>query len=226
MDTDDTASIRARIAGIRAGRGYVLPSHAVLAATAPALMDAYEDVYRNITYEFVALTPFEKAFVWLVVVGCAESATSGHHLKDFLDAGGTRAQVDAAAALTLVAIGVRSLDVVAPGWQRVLPGYSAEAAYLAAVERIASDAALASGLVDMALAGGHACRRDMRRVELHIRRAKAANVADDALAEALTVCILPSGNPGFVQSCAVWRKLVAEGAVPASPAFRAAMEMA
>ena len=95
---------------------------------------------------------------------------------------------------------------------------------LAACERVDTGAGVDAGLADIALAAGQACRRDWKRVELHIVRAKAANVADDALAEALTVCILPSGNPGFVQACGIWRALILDGKVQASPAFRMAVE--
>lgn len=222
---DDFAPVRVRIDEVRERRGYVLPSHAVLAVAAPKLMAAYEDVYREITYSFNALTPFEKNFVWLVVIGCAQTPTGAHHLTDFLDAGGTRGQVEAAAQLALLAIGARSLDTVAPGWQKAMPEYSADVAYSAAVAATTIAAGLATGLVDSALAAGHACRRDWKRVEQHIVRAKAAGVADDALAEALTVCILPAGNPGFVQACGVWRKLILAGTVAASPAYREAMAL-
>jgi len=222
---DDFANVRARIDGIRERRGYVLPSHAVLAVAAPKLMAAYEDVYREITYTFQALTPLEKNFVWLVVIGCAETPTGAHHLTDFLQAGGTRPQVAAAAHLALLAIGARALDTIAPGWHQAMPEFDGHDAYFGAIEATAAGAGLAPGLVEISLAAGHACRRDWRRVEQHIVRAKRADVADDALAEALTVCILPSGNPGFVQACGVWRKLVAAGNVPASPAFRAALDL-
>lgn len=222
---DDFAPVRARIDEIRERRGYVLPSHAVLAVAAPKLMAAYEDVYREITYTFSALTALEKNFVWLVVIGCAETPTGAHHLTDFLDAGGTRTQVDAAARLALLAIGARTLDTVAPGWQKVMPEYAGDAAYLDAVTSTAAASGLAPGLVEMALAAGQACRRDWKRVEQHIVRAKSAGVADDALAEALTVCILPAGNPGFVQACGVWRKLILAGTVTASPAYRSALEL-
>lgn len=223
---EELDAIRARIADIRQGRGYVLPSHAVLAVAAPGLLEAYEDVYRAITFEFRALTPLQKNFVWLVVVGCAETPTGAHHLTDFLEAGGTRAQVEAAAHLALLAIGARALDAVAPGWQKAMPEFSGDETYLRAVAGAADSASLDRGLVEIALAAGHACRRDWKRVELHIVRANKAGVSDDALAEALTVCILPSGNPGFVQACGIWRRLILEGAVEASPAYRTAAELA
>ncbi|MEO8753316.1 MAG: hypothetical protein ABI624_11635 [Casimicrobiaceae bacterium] len=220
----DIDAIRGRIASIRERRGYVLPSHAVLAAAAPALLEQYEAVYNSITFDFRALTPFEKNFVWLVVIGCAESPTGAHHLADFIKAGGTPAQVEAAAQLAMLAVGGRPLEVIAPGWQRVLPEYSGDDAYARAVALVGGAAGLPAGAAEMALAAGHACRRDWKRVEFHIVRAKAAAVTDEALAEALTVCILPAGNPAFVQSCGVWRTLILEGKVPVSPGFRAAIE--
>jgi alkylhydroperoxidase/carboxymuconolactone decarboxylase family protein YurZ len=221
---DELDAVRARVADIRQRRGYVLPSHAALAVADPVLLEQYEGVYNTITFGFQALTPFEKNFVWLVVVGCAETPTGAAHLSDFLAAGGTRPQVEAAAQLALVAIGARMLDVFGPGWQRVLADFDADAAYAAAIDRIVSGTGLAAELVEIALAAGQACRRDWKRVEFHIVRAKQLDVGDDALAEGLTVCILPAGNPGFVQACATWRRLVAEGKVDASPALRAAVD--
>lgn len=222
--TQDLDAVRARVADIRERRGYVLPSHAALAVADPALLEQYEGVYNAITFGFHALTPFEKNFVWLVVVGCAETPTGAAHLSDFIAAGGTPAQVRAAAQLALLAVGARTLAVFAPGWTNVFPGFAADATYADAVDRLAAGTGLATGLVDVALAAGHACRRDWQRVAFHIVRAKAAGVSDDALAEGLTVCILPAGNPGFVQACATWRQLVADGKVDASPALRAAID--
>ncbi len=220
----DLDAIRARVADVRQRRGYVLPSHAALAVADPVLLEQYESVYNAITFGFHALTPFEKNFVWLVVVGCAETPTGAAHLSDFLAAGGTRSQVEAAAQLALVAIGARMLDVFGPGWQRVVADFDADAAYAGAIDRLVSGTGLADDLVEIALAAGQACRRDWKRVEFHIVRAKRLGVSDDALVEGLTVCILPAGNPGFVQACATWRRLVAEGKVDASPALRAAVD--
>lgn len=220
----DLDAVRARVADIRHRRGYVLPSHAALAVADPALLEQYEGVYNAITFGFHALTPFEKNFVWLVVVGCAETPTGAAHLSDFVAAGGTKAQVAAAAQLALVAIGARMLEVFGPGWQRVLADFDADAAYAGAIDRLVAGIGLAPGLVEIALAAGQSCRRDWKRVAFHIVRAKQLGVGDDALIEGLTVCILPAGNPGFVQACATWRRLVEEGKVDASPALRAAVD--
>lgn len=221
----DLDTIRASIAGIRERRGYVLPSHAVLAAAAPQLMEEYEAVYNSITFSFHALDTFEKNFVWLLVIGCAETPTGAHHLTDFVDAGGKLAHVEAAAQLAMLAIGARMLETVAPGWERVLGSYTAGAVYAKAVAQCAEAAGLPLGLVHIALAAGHACRRNWAHVEQHIVQAKQAGVSDEALAEAFTVCILPAGNPAFVQSCTVWRNLIRAGKVEASPAFRMSAEL-
>jgi alkylhydroperoxidase/carboxymuconolactone decarboxylase family protein YurZ len=217
--------VRGSIESIRERRGYVLPSHAMLAAAAPRLMEEYEAVYHSITFDFRALDPFEKNFVWLLVIGCAETPTGAHHLTDFIEAGGRAAQVEAAAKLGMIAIGARMLETVAPSWERAFPDYSADSAYTKAIERCAAEAQLPLALVHMALAAGHACRRNWGHVSRHILGAKAAGASDEALVEALTVCILPAGNPGFVQACTVWRNLIKEGKVAASPAFKLSAEL-
>jgi hypothetical protein len=222
--TQDLDAVRTRVGDIRRSRGYVLPSHAALAVADPTLLEQYEAVYNAITFGFHALTPFDKHFVWLVVVGCAETPTGAAHLSDFLAAGGTKPQVTAAAQLALVGIGARMLEVLGPSWQRVLADFDADAAYAGAIDRLVAGTGLEPGLVEIALAAGQSCRRDWKRVEFHIVRAKQLGVSDDALVEGLTVCILPAGNPGFVQACATWCRLVAEGKVEASPAFRAAVD--
>jgi alkylhydroperoxidase/carboxymuconolactone decarboxylase family protein YurZ len=220
VQTQHLVRMQEQIQKIRAGRGYVLPSHAMLAAAGSDLLDKYEQVYRSITYTFAALSPFEKNFVWLVVIGCVQTPTGAHHLQDFIDADGSLEQAETATSLAMIAIGSGLLDVVAPGWQKVLPDFSPRQAYQNAIDRVARDRGLALGLVHMALAAGLACRGAFDKVALHIRAAKQAGVTDDALAEALTVVILPAGNPAFVQASSVWQELIRSGEVEASPAYR------
>ncbi|HTK02782.1 MAG TPA: carboxymuconolactone decarboxylase family protein [Bordetella sp.] len=223
-DVGDATAIRQRIDAIRAGRGYVLPSHAILAVGNPTLLARYEDVFSAITYQYTSLSPFEKNFVWLVVIGCAQTPTGAAHLKDFVDAGGTVSQAEAASSLAAVAHGAPLYDTIAPGWRKVLPGYSPERAYRDAIDRVIAGTGLPAGLVDMALAAGQACRASWDKVTRHILNAKQAGISDDALAEALTVVILPAGNPAFVQASAIWRDLISTGQVEASAAYRYACD--
>lgn len=219
-------AIAARIEGIRAGRGYVLPSHAVLAATHPEVLAAYEVVYGEVTFRCTALTPFEKHFVWLLVVGSLEIPIGGHHVRDFRAAGGTTRQVEIAAALAALVVGARALDAVGPEWQAVVPDLDAAATYDRVVAAIAAAGPpLPDGLLDAALAAANACRRAWDRFGEHLIRAKAQGVADAALAEALSVAILPAGNPVFVQACSRWRDLVGAGRVDASPGLRHALRL-
>jgi alkylhydroperoxidase/carboxymuconolactone decarboxylase family protein YurZ len=223
-DGGKRAAIRDSIEWIRSGRGYVLPSHAILAAGDPHLLARYEDVFSAITYQYNALSQFEKNFVWLVVIGCAQTPTGAAHLKDFVEADGSVAQAETAISLAALAQGARLFDAIAAGWRQVLPEYSPERAYADAVDRIVAGTGIAAGLVDMALAAGQACRGNWDKVTWHIRRAKQADVSDDALAEALTVVILPAGNPAFVQASAIWRDLIRKGEVQASPLYRYACD--
>jgi alkylhydroperoxidase/carboxymuconolactone decarboxylase family protein YurZ len=217
----DADAISARIGGIRAGRGYVHPSHAVLAATHPDLLAAYEVVFSAVTFRCTALTPLQKHFIWLLTVGALEIPLGRYHVRDFVAAGGTARQVEVAAALAALVIGARALDAVGPGWKAVVPEMDAAGTYERAVAAIASSAPpLPDGSLDAALAAANACRGSWDRFGRHLKAARTLGVSDAALAEALSVTILPAGNPVFVQACSHWRDMVEAGAIGASPELR------
>ena len=89
-------------------RGRVAP------ALLPGLLDSYEQVYAAIDFTQGALSAFEKGVVWMVVVAAGEIPIGGHHVRDFRKAGGSVAQIEAAAMLGALAIGARQcLGVVA-----------------------------------------------------------------------------------------------------------------
>ena len=209
--------VRRRIEVIRSSRGYIMPSHAVLAISAPDLLETYETVYRQITGAQGKLPAFDKYFIWLVVVACTEVPVGAHHVTEFLHAGGTIRQIETIVALGSIVTGSHLQGVIGPGWKAAVPEFDMATAYDRAVELITSSEPLPVGLAEIALATGHSCRQDWEKVGLHIRRAKQAGVSDDALAEALSIAILPAGNPVFARACAIWCGLIREGIVAASP---------
>lgn len=215
-------AIEALLAGVRAQRGYVMPHHQVLAALLPGLLDSYEQVYAAIDFTQGALSAFEKGVVWMVVVAAGEIPIGGHHVRDFRKAGGSEAQIEAAAMLGALAIGARTLATIGPGWKDIIPELDLEAAYRRTLAAIAGGAGISQATVEMAMAAAHACRRSWDRVRVHIKAAYAEGVKESALAEALTITMLPTGTPTFVQACNVWLELVRSGEVAASDSLRRA----
>ncbi len=218
--------VRERIEAIRRARGYVLPSHAVLSATYPSLLSAYEEIFSEMTYRFKVLTPFQKHFVWLLVIGALEARQGEKHVEDFLNAGGTVQHVECAAALAALVIGAKTLDAIGPSWESVVPGLSAAATYFNAIEKLSATAPrLPSGLLQAGLATASACQRSWHRFDDHLIKAKVQNCSDAAICEALSIVILPGGNPIFSYAAKRWRNLVQAGTITASVALRHAFQL-
>lgn len=199
-----------------------MPHHGVMALSAPDLLAAYDVVYKVTKLDHAVLTPLEKNFIWILIVAVQQIPLGGHHVKDFVTAGGTIRQVETAAALAGFLIGARGLRTIATSWQDAAPGVQFDAAYRRTIEAIngAADKPLPKGLLELALAAAQSCRQDWNRVADHLRAAKEVLVPDNAIAAALSVLLLPCGSPVFVQACTVWRDLVRSSTITASEPYK------
>jgi alkylhydroperoxidase/carboxymuconolactone decarboxylase family protein YurZ len=202
-----------------------MPNHAVLAIEFPAVLELYESLYAATTLSYKTLSPRDKKLVQLAIVASSEIPLGGYHVRDFLEAGGSEAQVRAVMRIAMLVVGASPPDTVGPSWTAV-PHLSYAEMFDDDFIRFALDSGLDAGVIELALVAGHACKRAWDRVAFHIVRAKARNVSDAALAEALTNLMLTAGNPIFVLACGVWHRLIREGKVDAQPAYRQAIELA
>ena len=76
-------------------------------------------------------------------------------------------------------------------------------------------------LVHLAQCAVHVCRARWRLLEWQLTAAYADAVPEDEVAEALSLAMFPGSVPRFVRACSVWRRLIADGTLPASPRYRA-----
>lgn len=217
--TDATAAAAARLAAVRAKRGYLLPHHGLLALTAPAVLDAYDATYTALTLTPRVLTEHDKEFVWLGILTATREAIAVHHVRKFKDAGGDPATIDLAIRLAAFAEGAGAFAFAGSHWQAAIGGYDHRAAYLDALERLLPATAPRPGLVHAHLAAVHTCARRWTEVGWHIEAAYRSELPEAELAEALTLTMFPGSVPNFVDACGVWRDLVRAGRVNASPAF-------
>ena len=222
MTTSRSASLTTdeQLAAVRARRGHVMAHHRVLAALMPDLLDNYEQLYGAIDFTRRTLSEIEKGFVWMVVVAAGRIPIGGHHVRDFVAAGGSPTQIEAAAMLGAIAIGSPTLDTIAPGWGQIVPGLDLERGYRRSLQAIAESARLTPELLEISMTAAHACCRSWNSVRRHIGSAYAAGAREHALAEALTVTILPTGTPTFVQACNIWLKMVQSGEIRGSEALQ------
>ena len=74
---------------IRDKRGYLLPHHGLMAVSMPALLDAYDALYTELTLKDRVLTKHGHEFVWMAILIASKEAIGTHHIPRYLDAGGT-----------------------------------------------------------------------------------------------------------------------------------------
>lgn len=207
-----------QLATLRAKRGFLLPHHGLMAITSPRLLEAYDAIYTVLALDERILSKHDREFVWLAILIATDEAIATHHIAKFKDAQGTDKQIDAIMALTAFALGFEAYRFVERNWMRHLPDTETGSAYLGALQRCAGDVELR--LVHMAAAAVHTCRAAWDALRWQIVAAYQDGVPEQDLAEALSLCMFPGSVPHFVEAARVWRELINEGKVDASPAFK------
>jgi len=218
---DPLAGAEARLAVVRGKRGYLLPHHGLLAVADPELLTAYDAAYTALTLRPRHLDERRKEFVWLGILIAMDEAIATHHIPKFRAGGGTDAEIELAVRLTGFARAVPAFSFAGEHWGRHLPAYETRRAYRAALTALLSDGALEADLVEMTMAAIHACLRQWQAFAWHVEGAYDAGAAELELAEAISLTMFPGSVPVFVDACGEWMRLIRQGRVDASPAFRA-----
>jgi alkylhydroperoxidase/carboxymuconolactone decarboxylase family protein YurZ len=214
----DTNALVARLAGVRAKRGYLLPHHGLMAITSPQLLEAYDATYNIRALDDRVLSHHDREFVWLAVLIATQETIATHHLAKFRAAGGSEEELHALLGLTSVTLGFEAFRFVDRNWRGHLPNIAPHAIYLDVLRRATDGATLR--LVHLAAAAVHTCRAAWDALAVQIVAAYAAGVPELDLAEALSLAMFPGSVPHFVGAARVWRELIVAGEVDASPAFR------
>ena len=216
---ETTAALEERLAAVRAKRGYLLPHHGLMALAFPSLLAGYDAAYTALALEDRVLSHHDREFVWLAVLAATDERVATHHITKFRAAGGTDAMIGAAFAAGALAIGAEAFDFAARDWARQLAPFDPRAAYLDTLARVAPAAPMR--LVHLAGLAVQVCRARWRPFAWHLEAAYADSVPEEDMAEAISLAMFPGSVPRFVEACAEWRRLIAEGALPASPRFQA-----
>ncbi|NKC33319.1 carboxymuconolactone decarboxylase family protein [Falsiroseomonas selenitidurans] len=219
MSGETIAELEARLAAVRAKRGYLLPHHGLMALAFPKLLEGYDAAYTALALDDRVLSRHDREFVWLAVLAATDEALATHHIAKFREAGGDDAMIGAAFAAAALAIGAEAFDFAARDWGRQLAPFDPRASYLDTLRRVAPAAPIR--LVHLAGLAVQVCRARWRPFAWHLAAAYADGVEEEAMAEAISLAMFPGSVPRFVEACGHWRRLIAEGALPASPRFRA-----
>ncbi len=215
-EEDEAAALVRRLEAVRARRGYLLPHHGLMALTAPALLAGYDAAYAAMALDDRVLSHHDREFVWLAVLAAVDESLATHHIAKLRDAGGTDETIAAAFAACAGALGGRAYDFAARDWSRQLAPWDPCAAFLAGVRRLGP-----LRLVHLAQCAVHVCGARWRLLEWQIAAAYDDAVPEDEIAEALSLAMFPGSVPRFVTACGVWREMIADARLAASPRYQA-----
>ena len=198
-------------------RSYLLPHHGLLAASTPALLQAYDDLYSKLTLTSRHLSRHDHEWVWLGVLMAKDENLGTHHVKKFLDADGTEQELVQIAALTAFAKGAGNYDFITNHWLPHLEGFHVEAAYGEGFR--ATTFGQSPQLFHLTACAVHMCCGQWNQLGWQIKLAYQDQVSELGLVEALSLAMLPAGVPSFSKAAAVWRELINNGEVQASEDF-------
>lgn len=210
--------LTALLSGVRAKRGYLLPHHGLMAITAPALLEAYDNAYTQLALADRVLSHHDREFVWLAILIATDEAIATHHIEKFRKAGGTDAEIETILTITALTLGFEAYRFVGRNWLQHLPGCEPGVIYLRALQQAAGTVPMS--LVHMAAAAVFVCKAGWDALSLQIVAAYRDGVPELDLAEAVSLTMFPGSVPHFVEAARVWRELIVEGKVEASPTFR------
>ncbi|WP_417724270.1 hypothetical protein [Salipiger sp.] len=213
-----TEDLRKRLDTLRAARGFLLPHHGALAAGAPALHEAYLRMYRALTVDERALSPFARECVWLALLVVAEEGIGTHHIDLFLTHGGTEDQAEALIAMAGFCAGFDALAFAERSWSAQLSALDAGGAYLRALGALNADR-IPEDLAELCMLCAQAARGASAAVTLHLGRAYARGIPEPQMVEALSYVIWPVGVNRFVEACESWHHLLQGGTVTPSAPF-------
>ena len=134
MSADDLSQL---LESVREKRGYLLPHHGLMAASMPALLEAYDGLYTALTLTERQLSRHDHEYVWLAILIATDEARATHHIPKFREAGGTDEELASILQLTALALGGSAYRFVDAYWRPHWPGLDPRERYLEAFRQAA-----------------------------------------------------------------------------------------
>lgn len=219
--------VRSRLEANLASRGYLLPHQGLMAVAMPALQDGYKVMYGALTVQENHLTPFEREFVWLCILVAAGEHIGKHHVKLFLELGGTPAQAEVVFRVVNLAAGApKSFQFLHAYWEPHFAPLDAVASYRASGTKLVEGTDVPVSLARLGLLAVHTTLSQKWGIERELESAYEMGVHEGKLAESVCLPMWATGMNRTIEAAEVWLELMRSGRVNASPAFRAWADMA
>lgn len=225
-DEEAAETLRATLASLRDGRGYVLPHRGLMAAALPGLHAAYAGMYRALTVDEGWMPPLERECVWLGVLVACDEPVGTHHLALFRQHGGDDRQAAALFRQTAWAVGAEAHAFLPRSWAPHFPGLDAASNYLAGAAALGATEDLPDATARLVRMAVLAARGNLWALGVELEAGYAAGLDEGRMAEALSLIIWPRGVNPFVRAADTWLALLRSGRVRPSAPFAAWAEVA
>jgi alkylhydroperoxidase/carboxymuconolactone decarboxylase family protein YurZ len=200
------------LASVEAKRGYTLPYHRMMAASAPDLLAAYDAFYEQLTLVPRVLTAVERETVWAGLLAAAREVHGSIHMTRAEKAGMDRSDILRAVAIAAVAEAWEVFSFSGEHWAAWARADEVEQRYLDLFEAARGD--LAPKLAHLVALVCHGASRREKAMLLHLRGAFEAGIQADEVAEGLSYMIIPCGGNTLIEAVHYWEKAAKAGLVP------------
>lgn len=210
---DDTPDAGRRLLDeMFAKRGYLLSYHRLLGASDPKLLATYDALYTRLTLDERVLTPFEKEVVWVALIAATRERYAAFHLDRGVAGGMTKADIADSIAIAGACEGFDALRFCDGAFGKWLDAGAGTARYVTMFE--AARGGLPPAIAEVAAVVCHASRRDAGGMKVHLKRAFAAGVRREQMAEGLCYVLLHRGGPTMIDAANAWEQAAAELGIP------------
>ena len=183
-------------------RGYALSYHRMFQAHAPALLEAYDAYYQQLTLRPRALSDQAKETVWIALQAATREGHGMIHLKRAEAAGLTPDEISDSLAIAAAVEAWTVLEFGDQHWRTWTPLAAAVPRYFRMFE--ASRGGIPAATAEITAITCHAARRTHAAMKLHLPRAFAAGATPGQVAEALSFMLLPAGWPCLIDAVQAW----------------------
>jgi alkylhydroperoxidase/carboxymuconolactone decarboxylase family protein YurZ len=195
-----------------ARRGYLLPYHRMLAASAPGLLEAYDAFYEALTLKPRVLTPAQRETVWAALLAAVREVHGFIHMRRAAAAGMSEADIVRAVAIASVAESYGIMGFAAGSWPAWTQPETVEAAYLRQFDCAADG--LDPMRAHLAAVGCHGARRERAGTILHLRHAFRHGATPEQVCEGLSYMLIPCGGNTLIEAVSYWEEAAAAGLAP------------
>ncbi|AEC21220.1 hypothetical protein PT7_2680 [Pusillimonas sp. T7-7] len=219
--------VKRRLEQNLASRGYLLPHQGLMAVAMPALQDGYKVMYGALTVQQNHLTPFEREFVWLCILVAAGESIGTHHVKLFLELGGTHQQAEAVFRVVNLAAGApKSFQFLHEHWEPYFAPLDATASYRGLAELAVHGTNTPLELARLGMIAVHTTLSQKWGIRQELEASYEVGVDEGKLAESVCLPMWATGMNRTIEAAEIWLDLIRTGKVQASAPFQTWAEVA